>query len=161
MSRRVIQQKYIASDGTEYDSKDEYHYHQILLTDKRVTCIRRQVRINIFPTLYMKVPKQLKTKIRYDKRVMVNGHNYKADFVFWEDGRLIVCDVKSSYTHKLREFRITAKGCINKIVAHNKKRHNGEPFVVFREAIHIKKNEWKIIDYPPKGCTYYDEERKS
>lgn len=161
MSRRVIQQKYIASDGTEYDSKDEYHYHQILLTDKRVSCIRRQVRINIFPTLYMKVPKQLKTKIRYDKRVMVNGHNYKADFVFWEDGRLVVCDVKSSYTHKLREFRITAKGVINKILSHNKKRHNGEPFVVFREAIHIKKNEWKIIDYPPKGCTYYDEERKS
>lgn len=161
MSRRVIQQKYIASDGTEYDSKDEYHYHQILLTDKRVSCIRRQVRINIFPTLYMKVPKQLKTKIRYDKRVLVIGHNYKADFVFWEDGRLIVCDVKSSYTHKLREFRITAKGCINKIVAHNKKRHNGEPYVVFRETIHIKKNEWKIIDYPPKGCTYYDKERKS
>lgn len=161
MSRRVIQQKYIASDGTEYDSKDEYHYHQILLTDKRVSCICRQVRINIFPTLYMKVPKQLKTKIRYDKRVMVNGHNYKADFVFWEDGRLVVCDVKSSYTHKLREFRITAKGVINKILSHNKKRHNGDPFVVFREAIHIKKNEWKIIDYPPKGCTYYDEERKS
>lgn len=161
MSRRVIQQKYIASDGTEYDSKDEYLYHQILLTDKRVSCIRRQVRINIFPTVYMKVPKQLKAKIRYDKRVMVNGHNYKADFVFWEDGRLVVCDVKSSYTHKLREFRITAKGVINKILSHNKKRHNGDPFVVFREAIHIKKNEWKIIDYPPKGCTYYDEERKA
>ena len=91
---------------------------------------------------------------------MVNGHNYKADFVFWEDCRLIVCDVKSGYTHKLREFRITAKGVINKILSHNKKRHNGEPFVVFREAIHIKKDKWKIIDYPPKGCTYYDEERK-
>ena len=91
---------------------------------------------------------------------MVNGHSYKADFVFWEDGRLIVCDVKSGYTHKLREFRITAKGVINKILSHNKKRHNGEPFVVFREAIHIKKDKWKIIDYPPKGCTYYDEERK-
>ena len=52
------------------------------------------------------------------------------------------------------EFRITAKGCISKIVAHNKKRHNGKPFVVFREAIHIKKNEWKIIDYPPDGNSY-------
>ena len=160
MSVRVIQQKYIAPDGTMYDSKDECLYHQIILTDKRVTCIHRQVKINIFQSLYMVVPKQLKTKIRYDKRVMVNGHSYKADFVFWEDGRLIVCDVKSGYTHKLREFRITAKGVINKILSHNKKRHNGEPFVVFREAIHIKKDKWKIIDYPPKGCTYYDEERK-
>ena len=35
-----------------------------------------------------------------------------------------------------------------------KKRHNGEPFVVFREAIHIKKNEWKIMDYPPDGNSY-------
>ena len=155
MSVRVMQQKYIAPDGTVYDSKDEYLYLQIILNDKRVTCIHRQVKINIFQSLYMVVPKQLKTKIRYDKMVMVNGHNYKADFVFWEDGRLIVCDVKSGYTHKLREFRITAKGVINKILSHNKKRHNGEPFVVFREAIHIKKDKWKIIDYPPKGCTYY------
>ena len=160
MSVRVMQQKYIAPDGTVYDSKDEYLYLQIILNDKRVTCIHRQVKINIFQSLYMVVPKQLKTKIRYDKRVMVNGHSYKADFVFWEDCRLIVCDVKSGYTHKLREFRITAKGVINKILSHNKKRHNGEPFVVFREAIHIKKDKWKIIDYPPKGCTYYDEERK-
>ena len=160
MSVRVIQQKYIAPDGTVYDSKDEYLYHQIILTDKRATCIHRQVKLNIFPTLYMIVPKKLKTKIRYDKRVMVNGHNYKADFVFLEDGRLIVCDVKSSYTHKLREFRITAKGVINKILSHNKKRHCGEPYVVFREAIHIKKDKWKLIDYPPKGCTYYDEARK-
>ena len=160
MSVRVIQQKYIAPYGTVYDSKDEYLYHQIILTDNRVTCIHRQVKINIFQSLYMIVPKQLKTKIRYDKRVMVNGHSYKADFVFWEDGRLVVCDVKSSYTHKLREFRITAKGVINKILSHNKKRHGGEPYVVFREAIHIKKDKWKITDYPPKGCTYYDEERK-
>lgn len=61
---------------------------------------------------------------------MVSGHSYKPDFIFWEYGKLIVCDVKSKYTHFLREFRITAKGCISKIVAHNKKRHNGEPFVV-------------------------------
>ena len=160
MSIRVMQHNYIAPDGTVYDSKDEYLYLQILLTDKRVTCIHRQVKLNIFHTLYMIVPKQLKTKIRYDKRVMVNGHSYKADFVFLEDGRLIVCDVKSSYTHKLREFRITAKGVINKILSHNKKRHFGEPYVVFREAIHIKKDKWKLIDYPPKGCTYYDEARK-
>lgn len=155
MSERVMQKKYTAPDGTVYDSKDEYLYHQIILTDRRVTCIHRQVRLNIFPTLYMVVPKQLKTKIRYNKRVMVNGHSYKADFVFFEGDKIIVCDVKSSYTHSLREFRITAKGVINKILTHNKKRHNGEPFIIFREAIHLKKNEWKIIDYPSKGCAYW------
>ena len=157
---RVMQHKYLARDGTEYDSREEYLYHQILLADKRVSCIHRQIKLSIFKSIYMLVPKQLKTKVRYDKRLMVSGHSYKPDFIFWEDGKLIVCDVKSKYTHSLREFRITAKGCISKIVAHNKKRHNGEPFVVFREAIHVKKNVWKLLDYPPKGCAYYDEARK-
>ena len=77
---RVVQHKYTSKDGTEYDSRDEYLYHQILLADKRVSCIHRQVKLNIFKSLYMLVPKQLKTKIRYDKRLMVSGHSYKPDF---------------------------------------------------------------------------------
>ncbi len=83
---------------------------------------------------------------------MVNGHGYKPDFIFFEGDRLVVCDVKSRYTHSLREFRITAKAVIAKITAHNIKRHGGHPAMVFREAIYIKRNEWKIIDYPPRGC---------
>lgn len=156
MAVRVIQHKYLSPDGTEYDSREEYLYHRKLLQDEQVTCIHRQVKLNIHPSLYMIVPKQLKTKIKYNRRLMISGHNYKPDFIFWEGDRLIVCDVKSDYTHSLREFRITAKGIINKIVAHNKKRHGGEPFVVFREAIHLKKDDWKIIDYPPIGCKYTD-----
>lgn len=148
---RVMQHKYSAG-GIEYDSREEYLYHQILLADKTVKYIHRQVKLNIFPSIFMRVPKQLKTKVRYDRRLMVSGHGYKPDFIFWEGDRLIVCDVKSKYTHSLREFRITAKGIINKIVVHNRKRHQGSPLMVFREAIHIKKNEWKIIDYPPSGC---------
>mgnify|MGYP002515436140 FL=1 len=150
---RVIQHKYLARDGTEYDSREECQYHQILLADKNVSCIHRQVKLNIFPSIYMRVPKQLKTKVRYDRRLMVSGHGYKPDFIFFEGDKIIVCDVKSNYTHTLREFRITAKGMISKIVAHNRKRHRGDPKMVFREAIHIKKNEWKIIDYPPDGCS--------
>jgi len=153
MGVRVMQHKYSARDGTEYDSREEYLYHRMLLADKNVSCIHRQVKLNIFPSIYMRVPKQLKTKVRYDKRLMVSGHGYKPDFIFFEGGKLVVCDVKSKYTHGLREFRITAKGVINKIVAHNRKRHQGDPKMVFREAIHIKKNEWKIIDYPPDGCS--------
>lgn len=156
MAVRVMQHKYLSPDGTEYDSREEYLYHWKLLQDEQVTCIHRQVKLNIHPSLYMVVPKQLKTKIKYNRRLMISGHNYKPDFIFWEGDRLIVCDVKSDYTHSLREFRITAKGIINKIVAHNKKRHGGEPFVVFREAIHLKKDDWKIIDYPPSGCQYTD-----
>lgn len=149
---RVMQHGYTSPDGTEYDSREEYLYHMILLADDNVSCIHRQVRLSIFPPIHMTVPKQLMTKIRYDRRLMIGGHSYKPDFIFWENGKIIVCDVKSSYTHKLREFRITAKGMISKIVYHNKKRHNGQAVVIFREAIHIKKDEWKIVDYPPDGC---------
>lgn len=149
---RVMQHKYTDRNGTEYDSREECLYHQILLADKRVSCIHRQVKLQIFKSIYMYVPRQLKTKVRYDRRLMVSGHSYKPDFIFWEDGKLVVCDVKSKYTHGLREFRITAKGIIAKIVAHNRKRHPGIPLMIFREAIHIKKDEWKIIDYPPDNC---------
>lgn len=150
---RVMQHKYTAPDGTEYDSREEYLYHKILKGMGNVRCIHRQVKLNIFPPIYMRVPKQLKTKVRYDRRLMVSGHGYKPDFIFYEGDKIIVCDVKSNYTHKLREFRITAKGAISKINAHNRKRHQGNPKMIFREAIHIKKNEWKIIDYPPMGCS--------
>lgn len=149
---RVTQRRYTAPDGTEYDSREEYLYHQIIIADNNVSCIHRQVKLTIFPAIYMRVPKQLKIKVRFDKRTMINGHSYKPDFIFFEGDRLIVCDVKSRYTHSLREFRITAKAVINKIAAHNIKRHGGHPVVVFREAIYIKRNEWKIVDYPPRGC---------
>ena len=149
---RVMQHKYTA-DGIEYDSREEYLYHKILLASSDVACIHRQIKLSIFSSIYMVVPKQLKTKTRYDKRLMISGHGYKPDFIFFEGDKIIVCDVKSKYTHSLREFRITAKGIVNKIIAHNKKRHGGKPVVIFREAIHVKKNVWKIVDYPPAGCS--------
>ena len=94
MAVRVMQHKYLSPDGTEYDSREEYLYHRKLLQDEQVTCIHRQVKLNIHPSLYMIVPKQLKTKIKYNRRLMISGHNYKPDFIFWEGDRLIVCDVK-------------------------------------------------------------------
>lgn len=151
---RVIQHK-VTYDGIEYDSRDEYLYHKMLLDDGDVSCIHRQVKVNLIKPVYYVKPRQLKTKIRYDRRLLMNGHFYKADFVFFEGEKIVVCDVKSSFTSKLREFRITAKACLAKIIEHNKKRHDGEPHIVFREAIHIRKNEWKIVDYPPSGTKYY------
>lgn len=152
---RVMQVKYTAPNGIVYDSREEYLYHQMLLDNEKVSCIHRQVRLNIFPTLYMSIPRQLKTKVRFDKRTLMNGHSYKPDFIFFEDDRLVICDVKSAYTSKLREFRITAKGVLAKIVAHNKKRHDGEPYMIFREAIRVRNGVWKITDYPPKGGRYW------
>ena len=109
---RIVQHKYTASDGAVYDSADEYRYHQILLASPDVSCIHRQIRLLIIPKVEMIVPKQLKTKIRYDKRQLVSPHHYKPDFIFFERGRIVICDVKSSYTATMREFNITAKACL-------------------------------------------------
>lgn len=149
---RVKQHKYLVG-GVEYDSREEYLYHQMLLANPDVSCIHRQVSINLIKPIWMLKPRQLKTKVRYDRRLLLSGHNYTADFVFFEGDRLVVCDVKSLYTSQLREFRITAKVCVSRLFAHNTKRHGGEPYIIFREAIRIKKDEWKIIDYPPKGVS--------
>lgn len=149
---RIVQHKYTASDGAVYDSVDEYRYHQILLASPDVSCIHRQVRLLIIPKVEMIVPKQLKTKIRYDKRQLVSPHHYKPDFIFFERGRIVICDVKSSYTATMREFNITAKACIQKIIRHNRQRHGGEPVVIFRKAIAMPRHQWRIIDYPPAGC---------
>lgn len=151
---RVARHKYTSKDGVEYDSREEYLYHLLLLSDKNVSCIHRQVRLNILPPIYMLVPRQLKTKVRIDKRLMVSGHNYTSDFIFFEGDKIVVCDVKSEYTRSLREYSITKKGVIEKIVTHNKKRHGWAAHVIFREAIHLRKNEWRIIDYPPDGAAY-------
>lgn len=149
---RVISKKYTATDGSVYDSREEYQYLLILKADKRVSCIHRQVKMNIHPAIYMMVPKPSKRKQRYVKRTLVKAHTYKPDYIFWEGDRLIVCDVKSAYTRSLREFRITAKGIIAKIVAHNRKRHGGEAVVAFREAVALGRGKWRIIDYPPEDC---------
>lgn len=149
---RVISKKYTAPDGSVYDSREEYQYLLILKADKRVSCIHRQVKMNIHPAIYMMVPKPSKRKQRYVTRTLVKAHTYKPDYIFWEGDRLIVCDVKSDYTRTLREFRITAKGVIAKIIEHNRKRHNGNAVVVFREAVSLGRGKWRIIDYPPEDC---------
>ncbi len=146
---RVIQKKFVSPEGVEYDSREEYKYHCVLLSDERVSCIHRQVKLTISSAIRMRIRKPLKKKVRYIERTLINAHCYKPDFIFWEDGRLVVCDVKSTYTRSLREFRITAKGVIAKIVAHNRKRHDGKSVMVFREAVSLGRDRWRIIDYPP------------
>lgn len=152
MAARVGHKQYAGPDGCLYDSREEYLYLQMLRGNPSVSCIHRQVPFNLIKPVWMMKPRQLKTKVRYDRRLLINGHNYTADFVYFEDDKLVICDVKSAYTSKLREFRITAKACVAKIIAHNKKRHGGKPVVIFREAIRVKKDEWRIVDFPPSGC---------
>lgn len=148
--KRVINRK-VQYEGLEFDSREELRYYILLLDNKDVSCIHRQVRICLIKPLYVLVPKSLKTKVKWVKRSLVKGHYYTADFVFFENGKLVVCDVKSEYTSKLREFSITMKNCISLIVKHNLKRHHGEAKVIFRKAIYKNSKTLRIVDYPSDG----------
>lgn len=152
MGGRVGSKKYYAPDGNIYDSREEYLYLQTILDDPNISCIHRQVTITAIKPVWMLRPKQLKTKVKYERRSLLYGHNYTADFVYREGDKVVICDVKSLYTSRLREFSITAKAVMARIIAHNRKRHNGESVVIFRKAIKINKDEWKIVDYPPSDC---------
>lgn len=147
---RVFQKK-VTYDGKVFDSKDEAAFYRMIKEDRMVNNIHAQVRFNVIKPVWMLVPKQLKTKVRWDKRLLIGGHDYTADFVFNEGDKLIICDVKSKYTSTLREFSITKKAFVAKILEHNRKRKQKQREVVFRVAIH-EKGSFAFKDYPPIGA---------
>lgn len=81
------------ADGERWDSRKEYHYWLLMKVTNasgRIQNLRRQV--------------------RYD--LVVNNVlvcYYKADFVYEEDGKTVVVDVKSMITRKLPVYRIKKK----------------------------------------------------
>lgn len=145
---RVFQKK-VTYEGKVFDSKDEAAFYRLLKDDRSVNHIHTQVRFNVIKPVWMMVPKQLKTKIRYDKRLLIGGHNYTADFVFLEGEKIVVCDVKSKYTASLREFGITMKAMIRKLLNHNAQKRKSQRKFIFRKAVN-NKGSWTIHEYPPE-----------
>ena len=86
--KRVMNRK-VHYEGLAFDSGEELRYYILLLDDKNVSCIHRQVRLCLIKPLYVLVPKALKTKVKWVKRSLVKGHYYTADFVFFENGKLV------------------------------------------------------------------------
>lgn len=131
---RVIQSK-VEYDGMVFDSKDEFGFYVHLLGDPDVSCIHRQTKFQLIPKQEQMVVRHLKTKDKLVGRLLERPVQYHADFVYRKNGTIVVCDVKSKYTASFREFSIIRKLMVQKIVRHNMKRHEGEPVVIFLEAI--------------------------
>lgn len=70
--KRVMNRK-VHYEGLEFDSSEELRYYILLLDDKDVSCIHRQVRLCLIKPLYVLVPKALKTKVKWVKRSLVKG----------------------------------------------------------------------------------------
>lgn len=131
---RVIQSK-VKYDGMVFDSKEELGFYLELLNTPGVSCIHRQTQFMLIPKQEQMVVKHLKTKDKLVSRLLERPVQYHADFVYRLNGTIVICDVKSNYTASFREFSIIRKLMVQKIIKHNKKRHNGESKVVFLEAI--------------------------
>lgn len=122
-------------NGITFDSREECEYYKYITNDKDFSCIHRQVRLRLLPRQSINVVKHLKTKDKVIEQFLENPVDYTADFVYFWHNVLVICDVKSLYTHKFREWAIIRKLIVKRILAQNKERHNGVVKVIFREAI--------------------------
>ena len=81
-------------NGTEFDSKKEAGYYNVLRLKEKAKMIDR-----------------FEMQVKYD--LVVNGHKigfYKADFVTFKNGKVLdVIDVKSEMTKKLPVYRLKKK----------------------------------------------------
>lgn len=132
--------------GVQFDSNVElqrYLYLKDMLRRGEITDLRRQVEFEIIPQVTKSVPVQLKTKIRYDKRVVEQAAHYTADFIYKENGVFVMEDIKSEATQDVRDFPLRRKLMVAKIYAHNAK---GRSQWMFREAVLTKEKKLKITD---------------
>lgn len=97
----------ITVDGITFDSKKEYlRYMELSLLEKagKIQNLQRQVEYILIPSQYAMIPDK---KTGKQKRVCIEHQcSYIADFVYLENGKLIVEDCKGFRTP---EYRIKRK----------------------------------------------------
>lgn len=141
--------KKVVYKGIKFDStveRDRFRYLEYQQIAGEISGLRLQVQFEIMPKITKLVPKQLKTKVRYDERVVESAVHYTCDFIYKENGRYIIEDVKSDYARKgSRDYPLRRHRMNEKIKAHNDK---GRSQWLFREAVLVGKS-LKIKDYEP------------
>lgn len=119
----------------------------ILLKDMErhgeISGLRRQVRFVLIPKTTKLVPKVLKTKTRYDRKVVELTAEYHCDFLYEEKGKYIIEEFKSAMTSKLADYILRRKLMVRKIYEHNAK---GRSQWVFREVVYYSKKKTVITD---------------
>ena len=136
----------VVRHGIVFDSKYElqrYLYLLDLQKQGKISRLRRQQKFILIKKIVKLVPKQLKTKVRWDKRVVEMESAYHNDFVYIEDGKYISEEFKSSMTSKLADYILRRKLMVQKIYEHNAK---GRGQWVFREVVYYNKNKTIITD---------------
>lgn len=106
--------KKVEIQGVKFDSEREAKRWMFLLDCQRkglISELKRQVRFTLLPDEYTHVPKQLKTKVKIEKKRTFVGVYYLADFVYWHvaKGRHIVEDIKISPKMVPRDYILKEK----------------------------------------------------
>ena len=126
--------------GISFDSRyerDRYIYLCHLQKQGKISGLRLQVGFRIIKKVIKLIPVQLKTKVRYDQRVVEKEARYHCDFLYKEDGKIIVEEFKSVMTAELPDYVLRRKLMVNKIYDHNERPNRTQ--WVFREVIYDKK----------------------
>ncbi len=126
--------------GIEFDSWKERDYYLYLCHMQnvgRISGLRVHTPFVLIPQTTKIVPKQLKTKVRYDTVVVEQDAGYHNDFSFFDKEKnvYVCCEYKSEATSKLPDYILRRKLMIRKIYEHNAK---GRSQWVFREIIYYK-----------------------
>lgn len=132
--------------GIVFDSKYElqrYLYLLDLQKQGKISQLRRQQKFILIKKIVKLVPKQLKTKVRWDTRVVEMESAYHNDFTYIEDGKYISEEFKSSMTSKLADYILRRKLMVQKIYEHNAR---GRSQWIFREVVYYNKRKTIITD---------------
>ena len=132
--------------GIEFDSsyeRDRYLYLLDLQKHGQISGLRRQTKFILITKTTKLVPVQLKTKVRYDRRVVESEADYHCDFLYKENGRYVIEEFKSEITAKTRDYILRRKLMVKKVYEHNAK---GRSQWVFREVVYSGKNKTTTSD---------------
>ena len=141
--------KKVSYNGIEFDStveRDRFRYLDHQLKMGEIRCLRLQTRFEIIPQTSKMVAKQLRTKVRYDKKVLEMAAHYTSDFIYIENGRYVMEDVKNDYSQDIRDYPLRRKLIIRKMQKHNTK---GRGQWIFRESVYKKDKKLHIKDIEP------------
>lgn len=139
-----VRNKYGASkvvyNGITFDSRyerDRFIYLAHLQKKGEISGLRLQQGFKIIKKVIKLIPVQLKTKVRYDQKVVEKEARYHCDFLYKENGKIIVEEFKSVMTAELPDYILRRKLMVNKIYDHNERQ--GRTQWVFREVVYDKK----------------------
>lgn len=145
-SRNKFGASKVVFNGIKFDStyeRDRYIYLCHLQKQGKISCLRLQTPFLLIKKTIKLIPRQLKTKVRWDKRVVEHEAGYHNDFTYIENGVYVCEEFKSEYTSVLADYILRRKLMIKKIYEHNEK---GRSKWIFREVVYYNKNKTIITD---------------